>query len=69
MDKVFIVMDIESVFVGVYSSKEKAQQAVDRMKGTYLGNKLIIEETAIDDFSMFDPLISDEKLLEIILKR
>ncbi len=67
MDKVFVVMDIESVFMAVYSSKEKAQQFVDRMRGTYLGNELIVEETPIDDFSMFEPL-TEEQLRKALSK-
>lgn len=64
MDKVFVVMDRELSFLSVYSSREKAQKFVDRMKWAYLENDLIVIETPIDDFSMFDPLTSDEKLLK-----
>jgi hypothetical protein len=58
MEKVFVVMNLDSHFIGVYSCRQKAQEVVDRMKGKFFGSELIIEETSIDDFSMFNPIQS-----------
>ncbi len=66
MKKVFVVMDIKSTFIGVYSCRQKAQQVVDRMGGEFEGNELIIEEHPLDDFSMFDPLMPEESLQETV---
>jgi len=68
MEKVFVVTDTDSTFIGTYSCHQKAQQVVDRMEGKFLDNDLIISEEPLDDFSMFDPLPSDEQLREMILK-
>ena len=57
MKNVFVVMDIKSTFIGVYSCRQKAQQVVDKMGGEFDGNELIIKERPLDDFSMFDSLM------------
>lgn len=54
MDKVFVVMNLNSTFVGVYSDRNKAQSVVDRMQGTFDGSELIVEENPINDLSMFN---------------
>lgn len=68
--KVFVVMDTDSTFIGVYSCRKNAHEVIKRMGGKFLDDKdLIIAEERLDDFSMFDPIMSDEQLRESILKR
>ena len=40
--------------IGVYSSIEKAQEVIDRLKLEKM--KLVISQERLDDFSMFDPI-------------
>lgn len=66
--KIFVVMDTDSTFIGAYSCRKKAHEVIDRMEGKFLNNDLIISERLLDDFSMFDPLMSDKELRESVLK-
>lgn len=56
MEKVFVVMTVNSYFIGVYSSHEKAQEVVVRLGGEYMGAELIVEEHKINDLSMFNKI-------------
>jgi len=58
--RIFVVTGTDSVFVGAYDSREKAQSVVDRMEGTMIGsNNEIVElgvyEETLNDLSMFVP--------------
>lgn len=59
---IFVLMSIESAFVGAYDSHQKAKEVMDRMRGTMLDHnngeavELIIEKTTLNDLSMFNPI-------------
>ena len=49
MTMVYVVTTLESEFISVHSSKEKAQECIDFLGGNHLGKELTISHEGIDD--------------------